>query len=162
MKEWYDSEWSRGMPTYSSMLKVTTFSNEIWQRVSGLHLGRMRRAMGSDWADGAGRRKHTRDRTHLAGLVLFDKGLVDAEGRGAGGQTEDKGVGGRGLVGVDAVHDVVGYIAAGGLGIVADNQSHDDVVCVGAVRWGVCVWWWCWWCWWWRRCVEGRSCRGGS
>lgn len=64
IKVWYDWGWSRGRPTYSSMLKVTTCSKEIYHRES--LLDKM-----LSWGMMSGI-------SYLAGLVLFDENLVNA------------------------------------------------------------------------------------
>ena len=64
--------------------------------------------------------------TYVAGLVALDKDLVDAEGAGPRGETQDEGVGGSRVEGLDAVDNIVGDVGAGSLAVVTDDESHVD------------------------------------
>lgn len=57
-------------------------------------------------------------------FVLLYKRLVDAEGTGAGWETEDKGASLGRREGGDAIDDVVGHVGTGGFGVVADDEPH--------------------------------------
>lgn len=63
-------------------------------------------------------------KNYLASLVLFYKDLVDAERARPSGQTKNEWRLGGGLESCDGFDYVVGNIAAGSQGIVANDQSH--------------------------------------
>jgi len=75
MKVWYDSGWSVGRPTYSSMLKVTTCLN-LKRKLKYAEHGKSAR----------------RSIRYFALLVKLDEPLICWYGRGACWETEYKGL----------------------------------------------------------------------
>lgn len=64
---------------------------------------------------------------YLASLELFDESTVDTERAGSRRQTKDKFVLRCRVESLDAIDNVVCDIGARSAGVVANNQSHDDV-----------------------------------
>lgn len=70
---------------------------------------------------------------YLASLEPFDESAVDTERARSRRQTKNKFVLRSRVESLDAVDDVVGDIGARRVGVVANNQSHDDVGCLSLV-----------------------------
>lgn len=145
MNVWYDSGWSRGMPTYSSMLNVMTswgVSCHSWgvsgRPQPGLSLSqsscpRHSRSLDSGSPESSGK-KLAHLEGHLALLVQLDEAAVHGQRRGASRKAEDEVrvvLGGAELV--DAADDVVGDVGADLLLRVADGETH-CVCCAAAVE----------------------------
>lgn len=135
MKVWYDSGWSRGMPTYSSMLNVMT----SWG-VSLSTPGAFLFVCGSDLSHfgvqsfgfpGSCRDNGAHLERDLALLVKLDKAAVHGQRGGAGREAEDEVrvlLSGDELV--DAADNVVGDVGADLLLRVADSETHDALLCL--------------------------------
>lgn len=124
MKVWYDSGWSRGMPTYSSMLKVTTSWMSALVQTRPPH-GDHKKGAPSTGGSTTRDCNSTHLERDLASLVVLNETAVDRERGRAGRETEDKvGVVGSGAELVDALDNVVSNVVSDlGLG-VADSETH--------------------------------------
>jgi hypothetical protein len=92
-----------------TMLKVTTFSKEIWNKSVSIHGPALGLAT-----------------TYLAGLVLFDKNPVYSERARARRETQHEWMRWCRLEVINSLDDVVRYIRACGLGIIPNNKPHPD------------------------------------
>lgn len=93
------------------MLKVTTFSNEIY----GMSVSRLPGILCSEQMP-----------AHLSSFVLLHQVFVDDEGTGARGQAEDERMCWCWVEMLDPIDDVAGYVSTGRFGVVADDEPHID------------------------------------
>lgn len=104
-----------------TMLKVMTFSNEIYDRYISV----------TAWVFES---RELSGETHLAGLVFFYQNFVYTKWAGTRWEAQYKGMRCRWGEVLDPLHNIIGNVDTRLLGVVTDNQPHFDAAHSDAER----------------------------